>query len=335
MNEVTVTISPESLARANIDPALLDCWQVTIAMGLLSAGQSDIRSLLGSQWWFDWSSTDSLFPTLDLEATETRIQALTGLRLVRRPVGRAGLVSACREALDLGRIPIVITDAYLLPWCPYVGRKHVEHSFVVTDVRESPLELTVVDGYENPTEWGHATPLETRCDHDLVGVLERVPGTEVATFVPGEATGIRDRAALFEANLAALRDWSRSDPYRPFVAHYCRPDIDVSGFDLFCEACWTVERRRKLYADWLDDLTAQPGSPFPADLGTRFRAEVVTRWSDVNRFAYLALRRLRAGRAPAGSIADLVTAAAEAEYRLVAELLTAFDAAADSRGESR
>jgi hypothetical protein len=232
---------------------------------------------------------------------------------------------------------MVVTDAHLLPWCPYAGRKHVEHSFVVTGAEEV---LRVVDGYDNRTEWGDALPLEAEADRALVTVLEREPATRVVTLrpVPPSAAAI-DRKALLRANIAALAGWTGHDPYRGFIEHYCHADADVSAFDRFCEACWTIERRRGLYATWLDDLAAEsagpadpaagPGGAFAAELAGRFRTEILPRWTEVNRFSYLALRRLRGGRSAGGGIAGLVAAAASAEYELATELATRFAVAGE------
>lgn len=313
-------VSASVLASAGLDTGLLDCWEVTLAMALLAQGCRDVRSVLGSQWWFSYEPGAGA-PLLDFEAQQDRCASLAGLRPRSERVAEGGLAAACERALAAGRVPMVVTDAYLLPWCPYAGRKHVEHGFAVAAVDGSPPTLRVADGYDNRTEWGDARPLDTTVDAALTGVLERDPSTRLVTLVPepagAEAPG---RAELFQANLAVLGDWAASDPYEAFAAEHCRADVGLAAFDRFCEACWTIERRRGLYATWLDDLAAEPGSPVPADLGDRFREEVVARWSEVNRFAYLALRRLRAGRRPSAGLADLVAAAAEAERALAADL---------------
>ncbi|MEU6037808.1 hypothetical protein ABZ801_20605 [Actinomadura sp. NPDC047616] len=326
-------VSASVLAGAGLDTGLLDCWEVTLAMALLVQGCRDVRSVLGSQWWFAYEPGGGAAPLLDFEAQQDRCASLAGLRPRSERAAEGGLAAACERALASGRVPMVVTDAYLLPWCPYAGRKHVEHSFVVTAVDGSPPTLRVADGYDNRTEWGDARPLDTTVDAALTAVLERDPATRLVTLVPEPPdAGVPGRAELFHANLAVLGDWAASEPYKAFVEEHCRADVDLAAFDRFCEACWTIERRRGLYATWLDDLAAEPGAPVPAELGGRFREEVVARWSEVNRFAYLALRRLRAGRRPSGGLADLVTAAAEAE-RALATALAAGRAGAPAEGE--
>jgi hypothetical protein len=336
----SVAISANLLATAGIDTRLLDCWEVTLAMGLVARGHRDVRSVLGSQWWFDFTPDRGAVPrpdvavgvAVDFVAVEDRCASLAGLRPYAQWVGEGELVETCRRALALGRTPMVVTDAYLLPWCPYAGRKHVAHSFLVTGTTGSPVMLQVVDGYDNRTEWGDARPLETVADDALVTLMERDPTTKVVTLLPEPAVEAFDRLAWFRGNLSILADWATAGPYDEFIARHCHADVDLSTFDDFCEACWTIERRRGLYGTWLDDLAAEPGSPIPVDLADRFRAKVVTRWSDVNRFAYLALRRMRGGRRALGGVADLVAAAAAAERELAAEFVAEFSVPGMSPG---
>jgi hypothetical protein len=310
-----VRISPDMFPAAGIDTRLLDCWEVTLAMALLADGPHDVRSALGAQWWFQF--VPGAPPRLDVEPTADRVAELTGLRLTTRAVAAGELAAVCRATLAEGRAPMVVTDAYLLPWCPYAGQKHVEHSFVVLDAADG---LRVVDAYDNRTQWGDAVPLETFVDASVVAALETEPLTRIHTLVPDRRPAPTRRADLFARTIGALAGWTA--PYDGFIETYCHPDVDVAAFDEFCEACWTIERRRGLYAAWLADLAVEPG------LADRFRVEIVARWAEVNKFAYLALRRLRAGRKVPSGIADLVAAAAKAEQDLAAELVTEFADAA-------
>ena len=329
MHGPTTAISAGSLADAGLDPQLLDCWETTLALGLLAEGFADLASLLGSQWWFTSPAGAGQPPNLDREPQAERLCRLTGLLTVRHELDERGLVAQCEEQLASGRLPLVVTDAYLLPWCPYFGNKHVEHSFAVTAVTgsgavdgataASPV-LAVADGYYNRTEWGTAVPLDTSADAATVAAVEKDPGTRIVVLVPGDPAGPPDRSALLRESLAGLAGWRQEDPYREFVRLHCEQEVDAATFEAFCEACWTIERRRALYASWLDGLAAEPDSPLPEGLPQRFREEVVAAWSAVNRFSYLALRRMRAGRGPARGMADLLSAASAAERALAAEL---------------
>lgn len=333
-----MAISADLLAASGIDTRLLDCWEVTLAMGLIDRGHRDVRSVLGSQWWFQSSPVPGAAPRLDFDPVENRCASLAGLRPHTERVGSGELVDGCARALALGRCPMIVTDAYLLPWCPYAGRKHVAHSFAVTGIGAWPATLRVADAYDNRTEWGDARPLATEVDGALVARLEQEPTTRLITLLPEPPGEAADRTAhrtahrtadrplsrmsLFQANVRVLADWGAS-PYAEFIER-CRGDVDLFAFEEFCEACWTIERRRGLYGAWLDDLAAEPDSPIPAELAARFRTTVVARWSEVNRFAYLALRRLRGGRRAVGGVADLVSAAAAAERDLAAEVVAEF-----------
>ncbi len=320
MRGSATAVSAGTLAEAGIDTRLLDCWETTLSLGLLAEGFRDIRTLLGAHWWFAPPAEEGRLPCLDVEPAAQRLERLTGLRTLRRCLDGESLPGLCGRELDQGRTPLVVTDAYLLPWCPYYGTAHVEHSFVVTRTSGRPISLSVVDAYDNRTEWGTAAPLETVADAAAVAAIEQDASTRLVTLVPTGPATEPDRTALLRSNISGLASWAEADPYAWFIERYCHADVELAVFGAFCEACWTIERRRALYAAWLDDLAAQPGSPLPDGFPERFRSQAVAAWSDLNRFTYLGLRRLRAGRKPAQGVGELVAAAAAAERALAAEL---------------
>jgi hypothetical protein len=335
--------------RDRVDVALLDCWEVNLAVALAAVGEHDIRSLLGAQWWFAPGRTPSAGPSLDLVEQATRIARLTGRRpRVLRP-SPATLAPVCAEIIAAGGVPVVVADAFDLPWTPYAGRRHVEHSLVVTSVGTAggdaparsaggaagpaPGALAFTDAYQNRTEWGDAVPLDGVAGPEVVAAMERAPGVRVVAVLGGPPRRI-DRRALLVENATALGAWAGSDPYASLTDPSALPIADAEAFAAFCELCWTIERRRALFARWLADLAAEAGAAGPdggavpaseaglrRELAARFAETVPPRWSTVNRFAYLALRRLRAGhQASADRVTGLVTAAAEAERALAADV---------------
>lgn len=315
-----VTVSARSPADAGLDTAMLDCWQATLALGLLAQGRGDVLTVLGSQWWFGEPEQPGDSPSLDLQPEADRLERLTGLRPAAHRLDGAGLLERCEGALAVGRVPLVVTDGFVLPWCPYYKVRHVEHSFAVTGT--APGGLSVVDAYDIRTEWGTAQPLDTAAGPDVVAAIEQTPGSRVVELMPLGRPAPTDPVALLRENASALAAWTKADPYAWFTDRYCAEQVDAETFEAFCEICWGIERRRRLYAGWLDTLAHRPDVPLPAGFPDEYRSRVVAAWSEVNRFAYLALRRLRAGRGTArNATGALVTAAAAAERALAADLV--------------
>lgn len=316
----SATVSAQSPADAGLDTAMLDCWQATLALGLLAQGYDDVLPVLGAQWWFGEPEQPGGPPSLDLEPEANRLEALTGLRPTARPLVGAGLRERSERVLAAGRTPLVVTDGFVLPWCPYYKVRHLEHSFAVTGT--APDGLAVVDAYDIRTEWGTAQPLDTVAGPDVIAAIEQSAGSRVVELMPHGQPAQTDPVALLRENARRLAAWARADPYAWFVDRYCAEQVDVETFEAFCETCWGIERRRRLYAVWLDTLADRPDVPLPIGFADEYRSRVVAAWSEVNRFAYLALRRLRAGRGTAqNATGTLVAAAAAAERALAAQLV--------------
>ncbi|MFI0939404.1 hypothetical protein [Streptomyces sp. NPDC021020] len=315
-----ITVSAGTLSAAGLDTRMLDCWQATLALALVAHGVQDVLPVLGAQWWFGPPAVPGGPPLLDPMPEADLLEHRTGLRPLDRPVAPKGLRSQCDRELAAGRLPLVVTDGFVLPWCPYYGVRHIEHSFAVTGT--APDGLLVVDAYDNRTEWGRAEPLDTVATATVVDAIERAPGSRLATLLPTGSSGPADPLAPLRATAGALADWTGSDPYAWFVEECRGADVGEVAFQRFCESCWTIERRRRLFAVWLDTLVRLPGEPLPNGFPDTYRGQVVAAWSEVNRFAYLALRRVRAGRrATLGAVGDLVAAAAAAERASAAELV--------------
>lgn len=316
----SVTVSARSPADAGLDTATLDCWQATLALGLLARGFGDPLTVLGAQWWFGGPERPGGPPCLDMQPEAVRLERLTGLRPVVRPLDGAGLRDRCDQALAEGRAPLVVTDGFVLPWCPYYGVRHTEHSFAVTGTASAGLCAS--DAYDIRTEWGTARPLDTLAGPEVVAAIEQAPGSRVVDLVPVGRPAPADPVALLRENAAGLAAWAHVDPYAWFVEEYRVGQDDPDAFEAFCGACWTIERRRRLYAAWLELAARRPDAPLPAGFADEYRGRVVAAWSEVNRFAYLALRRVRSGRGTGqGAVGALVAAAAAAERDLAAELV--------------
>jgi hypothetical protein len=300
-----------------IDLALLDCLQANVAMVLHLAGVEDLLPVLGAQWWFRLAAPEAE-PELEFEPEADRIERLTGLRSVQSVGPPGGIRPPCVAGLRAGILPIVVTDAYLLPWVPYARRRHIDHSFVVTDADDPCILFT--DLYENRTEWGPAVPMDGALDAALVTAIDRCSRTSVNTFAAvhqAAANGEDLAAELAAANRSALADFRVGD----YAAMARRHLASLAGMEALAEITWAIDRRRRLYGQWLAAASSQQLDLFPPDFAHRFRQDVEPAWSTVNRFVYLGLRRMRAGRPAGPAVAESIEVAGATEDRLRMEWL--------------
>lgn len=288
-----------------------------MAVVLADLGRNDLRSVFGSEWWsaFAEDKGEARLSLLSRPLDE-RLRTLAGVHLTRLPVNTGSLVASCAAVLAQGSAPLVVSDAFWMPWVPYFGRIHLEHSFVVTEASTEPDRLAFVDAYENSTEWGDARPQTGVADEEVV---HRLDTTEARTTVfvlqaAGPAPAI-DRAQLLKANVVAMPQWIGDDAIERYVSHYGSAAGDLDQFSAFCLGCWEVARKRRVYHRWLGDVDDRDGSLLPPGFREVFEADVITPWAEINRFAYVNLRRLRAGRQPSSQVFDLVCRMGPAERR--------------------
>jgi acyl carrier protein len=187
----------------------------------------------------------------------------------------------------------VVADAYHLPWVPYFGHKHVEHSFLVEPAGE---DVTVVDAYHNDTPWGRARPLRHRLPHDrLARSLAGIPGgVDTVRLVP-RALGPAPEATYVRPDEAVITQYLRA---------YAQHPDRVEALERFTLETWLLARARHLHAAYTA-YTAGPHGTVPppspqSPLSPRVR-EHLERWDGVVEHAYLAYRRVARGRAePSG-----------------------------------
>jgi hypothetical protein len=326
------TISAATIDHSLVDVHLLDCWDVNLAVALTAVGVRDIRSLLGAQWTLRVPASGDV--VLDVEDQVARLARLAGVGLASTPLGAGLLLGTCARVHADGGVPLVVSNAVVMPWTPYLNRMNVEHSVIVTAVDQAAGVAIFTDGYQNRTEWGDAVPVDGELRGDTLAAVETSPGARVVAVTPlpparratGQALG-PDRVALLRETAAALAGWPRTEAFEDLAGRARTSIGDAERFADFCQTCWTIERRRALFSRWLRDVTDEAGPLLPGGFADRFSAEVAARWAAVNRFAYLALRRLRAGHpADGGRIGELVLAAGEAEVALARLLVAAAEA---------
>ncbi|HEU4962321.1 MAG TPA: BtrH N-terminal domain-containing protein, partial [Bacilli bacterium] len=154
------TLVDSSRLFPGVDSPYLDCVADNLAILLLHAGAEEARSPFACQWRFafdpqrvDWLGV--LFETPYPELVEHQ----TGCRIVRGSVDPEDSLEALRPLVEAGRPVLMFGDVYHMPWLPYFGRVHQEHSFLIDGVSEDGRMVHIVDAYDNATEWGRALPI--------------------------------------------------------------------------------------------------------------------------------------------------------------------------------
>lgn len=271
-----------SEALERVRPELLDCLQTTAAV-LAEAGQADSHLQLGAR-------LTSLAPTADSDPATadgswdqfaTSAAELLGLEVEQAWFGADRTTMA--DALRAGGPLYVVADAFDLRWLPYVGHKHMSHSFLV-DKGDTEDTLTVVDAYHNSTPWGDARPGSWQLPAEEL--VRSLPGSlDLVRFRQGLLPLIDLRTALTE-NVDRLRS---GDEARAAYLEAARTSAAPDVLDQLATDCWVMARSRKLHAVWLDEQPA-------ALSGTAAAWSQVAEWEQLATHSYLTLRR--AARSP-------------------------------------
>jgi hypothetical protein len=305
-----------AMARADTD--LLDCLAVNLAVLLGWHGHADIRTPFAARWRFRLRATAAGDCAPDLPAFDLAedLRELAGWELRWQRAGYLGSqLPAWAASTDEGQPVLVVADAFDMPWVPYAGHEHMEHSFIVT--RADGASLTVADGYANTTEWGAARPVLATLGPDETRRLLACPGRWSVPRPAGRPAVRRplaatDVARLIRDNADEIGAASRAGRYQVFLR---RAAALAHGKDLSPLALdsWLLARSRRLHARWLDSDAA---AWVPASVRQDFSALVAAAWARAAEMAYIGLRRARAGRAVPPAMADSLRQACSAEQDL-------------------
>ncbi|MGI5499282.1 hypothetical protein [Lentzea sp. CA-135723] len=310
----SLAFAPCAALLNRVDSPFLDCVSDDLALLLAQAGADDVRTPFASRWKFCLIEDSAGPPRLNLPSRDQDpwLATRTGFLPRWRDVGGdvAAAVQAWHTELRAGRAVLVVGDAFHMPWLPYHRNEHMAHGFVVEgmDSLGEPV-LHVVDPYDNATAYGRAAPVTTKiglADVALAlgggswAVLDRV-GEPTPVDVPHQ---VRTNA---EGILAAHRDGSFA---RLSDGH---ADLDREAVDNLALQVWLLVRDRSLHRLWLVDVRAELRRIGLEDLPARFEAELVPAWRKASEMAYVATRRVHAGRAAPRSVLDAVRTAAEHE----------------------
>lgn len=260
---------------------MYDCLQANLA--LLADGGTALGARLGFAPGPGADGLPTVEPALDdhLEAA----RELLGLGTVdRRTLGPR---PSPAELLDDHRTVYVVADAYHLPWVPYRGHRHMEHSFLL---ESADGMATVRDAYHNDTPWGPARPGSWQFD----------PGT-LAEALPDGCLVL-----AFTHTAAAVPSVEYRAPAASAVAEYLRAYREhadrAQALERLMLETWLLFRARRLHA-------ACRGTDTGPDTETGAH---LAEWARLAEQTYLAHRRVERGRpeptGPLDRLAQLLAA---------------------------
>ncbi|MFD9404418.1 acyl carrier protein [Streptomyces sp. NPDC060011] len=274
-----VTPAPGPLPLDDIRTGLLDCLQVNLAVLADHFHGAGTHLRLGARLDLPVRLLPDGLPTADptLDQRLGSAAPLAGLDPVHR-IRLAG-TELLDEATRHGDVLYVVADAFHLPWLPYYGNAHMDHSFLLT---AGPQGLCVTDGYHIETRWGTASPGTHLLDPAVLAHLDFAEAVAFAPVPPAPATST---VAAYE-----------SGPY--LTAYTTWPDR-ARALDQLSAETWLLARARKLHAAH----RAQAAGRTTASEAERAH---LTAWDKVVEQTYLAARRVSRGRAePPGTVERL------------------------------
>ncbi|MFF9203838.1 acyl carrier protein [Streptomyces sp. NPDC014986] len=271
---------PRALEAPRVRAALLDCLQANLAVLADRHHGPDTHLRLGAVLRFAPAPHGpGGLPTVEPTVEDQLAAAgeLLGLAVRERATGRPD------AAPDGPAEPsYVVADAFHLPWVPYHGHKHVEHSFLLEPGADG---VTVTDAYHNDTTWGPARPLHLSYRRDqLDALLAALPEDTVTVRLAARPPGPAPAPVHTPADEAVVDAYLRA---------YADHEDRVLALERFTLETWLLARARHLHAAYAAHLAG--GAQDEA-----VRAHLA-RWDGVVEHTYLAYRRVARGRAePAG-----------------------------------
>ena len=252
----------------------LDCLQANLAVMADRHGGAGAHLSLGAPLRFDIEQGPDGRPRVAASMPYRLAAAheLLGLRVAQRWDGVDG---ARMRALVAEAGPLyVIADAHRLAWTPYAGRRHTEHTFLLS------TSDTVVDAYHDETPWGPCRPGVWRLSPAEMDAM--LPTATVLRFA---TEPVAHRPDVLAANARAMAEAI------PAIDAYLSAD---HGDGLVLDI-WLLGRSRLLHGAWL----ARNDRPSPeAD-------EHAQAWLTLASKSYVAWSRSRTGTPPTAVLDDL------------------------------
>ncbi|MEV7849163.1 acyl carrier protein [Streptomyces cyaneofuscatus] len=276
-------------AIRGIDTTALDCIQVNAAVLADALHGAGSHLELGSRPGFTARTVaPGRLPTVEQRPAEQleRMASPLGLALdVGQPVAEGAVL--LDQLPEDGSPLYVVGDAYRMPWLPYHGHQHMEHS-VLLRATDGGAHVEAIDAYDNETPYGRAEPVVCSYDRSQAAALfDGAPAVPVP--VHPRTPGVQAPTRVLERNAEdAATLLSDEAPERYAAAFRDHADQQEACTALLLET-WLLNRSRRLHAAWVSHRA--PGSAHASAA-----AEQAAAWSDLAGQCYLAARRVRRGR---------------------------------------
>lgn len=283
-----------------ISAHLFDCIQVNLAALAERRYGEGAELRLGAVLRFQPSPGPDGLPTVERTVRQHLADAQGQLGLSARAISHDRPL----DLIDPGPGCFLVADAYYLPWVPYYGKQHIEHSFLL--LARDRDTVTVEDNYFNETPWGSARPGTW---HVPSGDLADLPGCAVAAELVAVPTP--------PADVTARRELAPPDSVDRYADAYARhPQRAVALRRLTLET-WLLARSRKLHAAFLGGRPqqgsaqqgraqqglARQGQAQQGALPTAHQEQLAA-WDAFTEQVYLASRRVDRGRAEPAGLTD-------------------------------
>lgn len=271
-----------------VNAQLLDCLQANLAVLADRHHGSGAHLALGAALRFQPTAGADGLPTVEPSLADQLSDAgrVLGLLVTAQwqhvtPVRLVDLSSQHGELY-------VVADAHDLPWTPYYGQLHLEHSFLV---RSGSAGAVVADAYQNQTPWGSAVPGRWDVDWAKLPTADHVVALAPTAAVP-MATPVVEMADSAD-----------------YLDAYARHADRVVALRRLTLETWLLARSRKLHAGFL----ARSGKPATGEVEEHLRG-----WDLLAEQCYLAARRVERGRREPAALLDRLGQALAADRELFA-----------------
>ncbi|MFD5710983.1 hypothetical protein ACFWHW_11395 [Streptomyces pharetrae] len=258
---------------------LFDCIQVNLAA---LAGRRDPHAHLapGARLGFSPRPGRAGLPTVEprLDDHLAAAETLLGLRVAARWT-TSGRPSAA-DLLGEHDVVYAVADAFHLPWVPYCGRRHMEHSFLAEADAGS---VTVTDAYHNDTPWGSARP----------GAWHLSPA-DLADALPEGATVVAFHHEPPDVRTPIRYDAPAPETIARYVRSYAEHEDRATALEHLTLETWLLTRARRLHA------AARADTRGPDEAVEEHLAD----WAKLTEQTYLAHRRVQRGRPEPTGVTD-------------------------------
>ncbi|MFE7764155.1 acyl carrier protein [Streptomyces sp. NPDC057438] len=279
---------PLTEAVRAIDTTALDCIQVNAAVLAHATHGPGAHLALGGRLRFaPRFGEDGGLPTVEQTPADQLAWMGSPLGLVletRRPLTEG------RALLDLlpedGSPLYIVGDAWRMPWLPYHGHQHMDHSVLLRVADGGTVEA--VDAYDNETPYGRAEPVVCAYDRSQAAALFNGSSVLPVTVRPAPPARRPVSETLAENARDADLLLAGDTPERYAAAYRDHPDQQEACTALLLET-WLLNRSRRLHAAWAAHHA--PGSTLAHTARDQAAA-----WDDLAGQCYLAARRVQRGR---------------------------------------